>query len=96
MFVDVRDFTPFAEANTAEDTVARLNALFQIVAPAVVDAGGHVNKFLGDGALAVFGAPNDLADHADAAVGAAVLIHRLVAERFGGELLSASASILVW
>lgn len=86
MFVDVRDFTPFAEANTAEETVARLNALFEIVVPAVVDAGGHVNKFLGDGALAVFGAPNDLADHADAAVSAAVLIHRLVAERFGGEL----------
>ena len=86
MFVDIRDFTPFAEANTAEDDVARLNALFEIVVPAVVDAGGHVNKFLGDGALAVFGAPNDLADHADAAVSAAVLIHRLVAERFGGEL----------
>jgi adenylate cyclase len=86
MFVDVRDFTPFAEANTAEDTVARLNALFEIVVPAVVDAGGHVNKFLGDGALAVFGAPNDLADHADAAVSAAVLIHRHVEERFGGDL----------
>jgi adenylate cyclase len=86
MFVDVRDFTPFAEANTAEDTVSRLNALFEIVVPAVVDAGGHVNKFLGDGALAVFGAPNDVAHHADAAVSAAVLIHRLVAERFGGEL----------
>src|SRR6202007_1188886 len=86
MFIDIRDFTPFAEANTAEDTVARLNALFEIVVPAVVDAGGHVNKFLGDGALAVFGAPNDLADHADAAVNAAVLIQRLVAQRFGGEL----------
>jgi class 3 adenylate cyclase len=86
MFVDIRDFTPFAEVNTAEDTVARLNALFQIVVPAVVDGGGHVNKFLGDGALAVFGAPNDLANHADAAVAAAGLIHRLVAERFGGEL----------
>ena len=86
MFVDIRDFTPFAEAHTAEDTVARLNALFEIVVPAVVDAGGHVNKFLGDGAMAVFGAPNDLADHADAAVTAAVLIHRLVAQRFGGDL----------
>ena len=86
MFVDIRDFTPFAEANTAEDTVSRLNALFEIVVPAVVDAGGHVNKFLGDGALAVFGAPNDLADHADAAVSVAVLIHHLVAQRFGGEL----------
>jgi adenylate cyclase len=86
MFVDVRDFTPFAEANTAEDTVARLNALFDIVVPAVVDAGGHINKFLGDGAFGVFGAPNDLAGHADAAVAAAVLIQRLVAERFGGQL----------
>ena len=86
MFVDIRDFTPFAEASTAEDTVARLNALFEIVVPAVVDAGGHVNKFLGDGALAVFGAPNDLADHADAAVSAAVVIHRLVAEQFADAL----------
>jgi adenylate cyclase len=86
MFVDIRNFTPFAEANTAEDTVSRLNALFEIVVPAVVDAGGHVNKFLGDGALAVFGAPNALADHADTAVNSAVLILRLVAERFGGEL----------
>ena len=86
IFVDIRDFTPFAETNTAEDTVARLNALFEIVVPTVVDAGGHVNKVLGDGALAVFGAPNTLADHADAAVSAAVLIHHLVAERFGGEL----------
>jgi adenylate cyclase len=86
MFVDIRDFTHFSEVNSAEDTVARLNALFKIVVPAVVDAGGHVNKFLGDGALAVFGAPNDLADHADAAVSAAVLIRGHVAERFNGEL----------
>ncbi|OBK73620.1 adenylate/guanylate cyclase domain-containing protein [Mycobacterium sp. 1274761.0] len=86
MFVDIRDFTPFAEAHTAEDTVARLNALFEIVVPAVVDAGGHVNKFLGDGALAVFGAPNDVADHADAAVAAAVEIQRIVAGRFKDEL----------
>ncbi|WP_373140891.1 adenylate/guanylate cyclase domain-containing protein [Mycobacterium marinum] len=86
MFIDIRDFTPFAEANTAEDTVARLNALFEIVVPGVVDVGGHVNKFLSDGALAVFGAPNDLQHHADAALRAAVKIHRRVAERFGQEL----------
>ncbi len=86
MFIDIRDFTPFAEAHSAEDTVARLNALFEIVVPAGVDAGGHVNKFLGDGALAVFGVPNDLTDHTAAAVSAALLIHRLVAERFDGEL----------
>jgi adenylate cyclase len=38
------------------------------------------------GALAVFGAPNDLAEHADAAVSAAKSIHGLVVERFRGEL----------
>jgi class 3 adenylate cyclase len=86
LFVDIRDFTPFAESHTAEDTVAQLNALFGIVVPAVVDAGGHVNKFLGDGALAVFGAPNGLSEHADAAVATAVRIQGLVAEHFGGML----------
>lgn len=84
MFVDVREFTPFAEANSAEDTVARLNELFEIVVPAVVAERGHVNKFLGDGALAVFGAPNDLEHHADAAVAAAAEIQRRVSEHFGG------------
>ncbi len=86
MFVDIRDFTAWAEVNTAEDAVARLNALFEIVVPAVVEAGGHVNKFLGDGALAVFGAPNDLVSHTDAAVSVAARIHRMVTERFGGTL----------
>lgn len=49
-------------------------------------AHGHDNKFLGDGALAVFGAPNDVAENADAAVNPAALIHRRFAERFQGEL----------
>ncbi len=86
LFVDIRDFTPFAEANTAEDTVSHLNALFEIVVPAVLDAGGHVNKYLGDGALAVFGAPNALTHHADAAVVAALEISRRVVEHFEGAI----------
>ena len=86
MFIDIRDFTPFAEANTAEVTVARLNTLFEIVVPAVVGAGGHLNKFLGDGAMAVFGAPKELAQHADTAVHAALTISRGVLERFDGAL----------
>jgi class 3 adenylate cyclase len=67
MFVDIRDFTrTYAEGRTAEEAVERLNALLEIVVPAVVDTGGHVNKFLGDGALAVFGAPNEVVGHTDA------------------------------
>lgn len=85
LFVDIRDFTPFAESNTAEDTVARLNAIFGIVVPVVVANGGHVNKFLGDGALAVFGAPNLLDDHAPRALAAAVDMQCQIHERFGDE-----------
>ncbi|TRW82806.1 adenylate/guanylate cyclase domain-containing protein [Mycolicibacterium sp. 018/SC-01/001] len=86
MFLDVRDFTPFSEANAAEDVVTRLNELFAIVVPAVVAAGGHVNKFMGDGVMAVFGAPNELVGHADVAVSVADEISRRVAQRFGGEV----------
>jgi class 3 adenylate cyclase len=86
MFVDVRDFTPFAESHAAEDAVSHLNALFDIVVPAVLDAGGHVNKYLGDGAMAVFGAPNVIAVHADAAVNSALLIQERVAQYFADDV----------
>ena len=50
---------------------ARLNELFEIVVPIVARHGGHVDKFVGDGLLAVFGAPEPYPDHADRAVRAA-------------------------
>ena len=84
MFVDIRDFTPFAEANSAEDTVTHLNAVFEIVVDAVDTHGGHVNKFLGDGAMVVFGAPELLEDHADRALACATTIDAQVTERFRG------------
>jgi class 3 adenylate cyclase len=86
MFVDIRDFTPFAEAHSAEDTVAHLNALFEIVVTVTNIHHGHVNKFLGDGAMVVFGAPERLDDHADQALAAATEINRQVAARFGSEV----------
>ena len=47
MVVDMRDFTPFAERSSAQETVARLNELFEVVVPVVLEHGGHANKFLG-------------------------------------------------
>jgi adenylate cyclase len=47
---------------------------------------GHANKFLGDGMLAVFGAPDPLPDHADRALRAADEIAEEVTARFGGEV----------
>jgi adenylate cyclase len=68
---DVRDFTAFARQAEAKEVVARLNELFEIVVPVVERHGGHVDKFVGDGLLAVFGAPEPFPDHADRAVRAA-------------------------
>ena len=68
---DVRDFTAFARQAEAKEVVARLNELFEIVVPIVTRHGGHVDKFVGDGLLAVFGAPESYPDHADRAVRAA-------------------------
>jgi adenylate cyclase len=68
---DVRDFTSFAATSSAMLVVSRLNALFEAVVPIVGRHGGHVDKFLGDGLLGVFGAPEPHPDHADRAVLAA-------------------------
>ena len=74
MFVDVRDFTAFAEGRPAQEVVAALNHLFSGIVPIVHQEGGRVDKFVGDGLLAVFGAPRKLSDHADRALAAAVAI----------------------
>jgi adenylate cyclase len=86
MFVDVRDFTPFAERASARETVAFLNDFFDLVVPIVLKHKGHANKFLGDGLLAVFGAPERLPDHADRALAAAREIVSEVERRFGDEV----------
>ena len=86
LFLDVRGFTEFAERLPARDIVARLNALFDCVVPCVVAHRGHANKFVGDGLLAVFGAPDRLTDHADRALRAALAISAQVRSTFGGEL----------
>ncbi len=76
MFLDVRDFTGFAEGRSASETVASLNALFDRVVPIVHRHEGHVDKFVGDGLLAVFGAPRRQDDHAERALRAALEIAR--------------------
>jgi class 3 adenylate cyclase len=86
LFMDVRGFTSYAEQADARDVVARLNELYGIVVPVILEHGGHANKFIGDGLLAVFGAPNRLDDHADRAVKAGLEIARCVRDRYRGDL----------
>ena len=78
LFCDVRDFTGFAADADAQQVVAAINELFESVVPIIAREGGHVDKFIGDGLLAVFGAPQRSEDHADRAVRAAVAIARRV------------------
>jgi adenylate cyclase len=59
MFVDIRSFTAAARSRTPAEVVERLDAVFEILVDAVDRHNGIVNKFLGDGLLAIFGAPID-------------------------------------
>jgi class 3 adenylate cyclase len=86
VFLDIRDFTAFTERASAREVVEQLNAFYADVVPVLLRHGGHANKFVGDGLLAVFGAPDRLPDHADRAVAAAVEIAQLVRERYGDRL----------
>ncbi len=80
MFIDIRDFTGFAERTQAREVVAAINSLFERIVPIVHTHGGYVDKFVGDGLLAVFGAPRRLAHHADRALAAAIEIERATAD----------------
>jgi len=84
LFMDVRGFTSFSERAAARDVVAALNDLYGDVVPVILRHGGHANKFIGDGLLAIFGAPDRLSDHADRAVAAALELSELMEGRDDG------------
>ncbi len=64
LFADIRKFTSFSERRAPADVVAMLNAYFDMAATAVERHGGIVNKFTGDGLMALFGAPVASDEHA--------------------------------
>jgi adenylate cyclase len=80
LFADLVGFTPFVETAPPEAVVARLDGFFELAVEAVFAAGGTLDKFLGDGVMAFFGAPVAQPDHAVRAVGAALVIQRRVRE----------------
>ena len=71
MFVDFRSFTAGARVRTPQEVVERLDGAFAILVEILDRHGGIVNKFLGDGFLALFGAPIETPDAAQHAVAAA-------------------------
>ncbi len=71
LFADIRNFTALAESLPPEQVVAVLNAVLGRLSDAVLTCGGTLDKFLGDGLMAVFGAPVGRADDALRALQAA-------------------------
>jgi adenylate cyclase len=86
LFLDIRDFTAFAERSQPAEVVTLLSDLWEMAVPILRRHGGHANKFIGDGLLGVFGAPEPLQDHADRALRAAMEISGFVHTRFRGRV----------
>lgn len=84
MFLDIRGFTTFAERRTPEEVVQYLNTLFGIMITLVNAHNGIINKFLGDGFMACFGAPLSDGQDTQNAVRAALAIADAV-ERMNAE-----------
>jgi adenylate cyclase len=76
LFVDLIGSTALAEVLSPHEVVRTLNAYFDAVVRVVSEQGGWVNKFEGDGALCVFGAPAVQPDHAARALRSARALHR--------------------
>jgi adenylate cyclase len=85
VFCDVRDFTTAAAEAEAPEIVARLNELFECIVPIVANHRGHIDQFIGDAVLAVFGAPDRIPKHADRAVQCAVELARTINSRRPGD-----------
>jgi adenylate cyclase len=71
MFLDIREFTPFAEAHAPSEVVEYLNTLFAAMIRIIGRHHGIVNQFLGDGFMTTFGAPIQDEKHAEQAVASA-------------------------
>jgi adenylate cyclase len=71
MFSDIRGFTALVESQPPEETIELLNTYYTLMFDAITGHGGVVNQMIGDGLMAIFGAPLPLADPCGAAVRAA-------------------------
>jgi adenylate cyclase len=89
LFVDLVGSTELAASRPPTEVVEMLNAFFAVVVDVVEANDGWINKFEGDAALAVFGAPTELPD----AAGSALRAGRALADRIGSELDGVGAGI---
>ncbi len=80
MFADIRGFTAFSENKDPVDVISRLNEYLTAMTDSIQNHGGTLDKYLGDGLMAFFGAPIYFEDHVERAVKVAREIQTKVAE----------------
>ena len=94
MFLDIRNFTSFSESRTPQEVVAYLNSLFDFMINIVNRNHGIINKFLGDGFMAVFGAPfSDGFDSRNAVNAAKEILKKLKEEIEAGNIFPTTVGI---
>lgn len=77
---DIAGFSALSQSMEAEELVRFLNDYFARMIEAVLEHGGNIDKFQGDGMLVVFGAPNPMIDHAQRALAAARAMLKAIEE----------------
>lgn len=80
LFADLRSFTKFSEQKLPYDVVFVINQYFRYMGTAVEEAGGHLDKFIGDGVMALFGIQQDTAAGCRAAMQAAIAMSKALKE----------------
>ena len=94
MFLDIRNFTAFSENRTPQEVVAYLNSLFNFMIDIVNRNEGIINKFLGDGFMAAFGAPfSDGFDSRNAVNASKEILQKLKEEIEAGNILPTRVGI---
>lgn len=79
IFTDIKGFTAFSEQHTPQEVVARLNEYLGAMVQVVEEYDGYVDKFIGDGIMAYWGAPLAQADHANLAIACVLAMKKSMA-----------------
>lgn len=80
MFMDIRNFTPFAEKRSPEEIIAFQNAIFSPIIEIIHRYDGIINQIMGDGFMSTFGAPVSSANHCEEATKAGIEIVEKIQE----------------
>ena len=93
LFADIRNFTQLSERLDAREVVLLLNEFFTAMTQVILDAGGTLDKYIGDCVMALFGAPVPAADDVQRAVQAAIDMQRAATIPIGVGLLTGPAVV---